>query len=1255
MKIINYAVCITVFILVQLGAISPSFAPFLSSPGNASILVFLDIHRSYHGDTCADADWSIFELAHSLHWKAEQDNLTGIEIYDTCSSQRRVYDIVRQRLAPESCLTEIYPSVSGVISHSSQPINDILTNSFDSVHVVIDDGVPVENDIAWTNGQMYVELASRINIEILAHFLQTLNWTYVTVLSDNHTQSRLEHDIFTLMADDLNICIQFSQIITDWVTDDIPPVKTDGVILFANDLSDLKSVIERLPKASAVAIATHDRRTSEFRFVHKGIVLFDSFGHNEEFSEYMTSSLWNQTTLSNLSIQYYLTNHNCSYINLSISNQISCAGSEEMRAYFNSFTSLRLMHVFHETLELVTKIAKEMMEKNCTNYQRSCFDTADVNKLSSYLKMGNNQTLVQKPPYNVTLTLLSGGNVQKADVFSTTTFTNISQDVHSWIDGASDSFPSSLCTTWCPSCQRSKCNSVSSKVEFQGGYFYVPGDILITGMLPFSRQWDKTSVGKICSGMRLDNYFDARSEAFLYALLSAHARYPDWLQNISIGALLFDTCSDSNRASQILLNFESCMYAFERTNNNWKPSPTIVPAYVVVGNDEAFMGETKAVDKLAVGVNDHGSIYRNDKIMFKSSAFNFEILMNFLHNMNLSYVGLVTSFASDNLNIQNLFETAKSSNVCIPYHGVIAADNSGLLDNIKKSTANVVIIFATSADVGTFFRSLTTRNIVRTWILIETRENWLDISAFPLFPLGSVIFSPQRKQNPLFNMHLDNLLDSKPLNVTTNNPWMDRYKQGKSKNDVTPETRMQASDVIKSVDISLEAISKAVESVCGNESNGLCPEFAETGGKEVLRALDDMWTIDTEGTNVLSTGNPDYQSYVIINIQEGGNVEVGSWVDHQLSLDQKKLRSYDSKNNPLSEFRKSYCFVYSKINITANESDTAQIRQLDYEMGYKNSSAKFKKDLWVLIVVIIAGTGSLMTILLMIYIMCKVCSGALVRRYLALGILLLIGMVFLFLSVLPFLFTPSENVCGMRYFAHGFSYAFCFGIILTKMMTLRDYRYIGLGGEISRINQMLTVFFITSVQVAIGVQWWVLRTPVVYSELILEAGEMDALQETTYYACDFVRKDFVSYHSYVIFLLVLCCFYSLSVRKETKNMKEARLLLICSWFCLALWIGIIVTIMVLDRKYLEAICAIGILGNALSMVVFIYLPKLTAISRLKYEVSEQNVHKENGYKLDTDFQFERPYSLPGTLHSSITDKALTYPRSLATFDTSLSY
>ena len=383
-----------------------------------------------------------------------------------------------------------------------------------------------------------------------------------------------------------------------------------------------------------------------------------------------------------------------------------------------------------------------------------------------------------------------------------------------------------------------------------------------------------------------------------------------------------------------------------------------------------------------------------------------------------------------------------------------------------------------------------------------------------------------------------------------------------------------------------------------------------------------------------------------------------------MSFDKAKYKAYDSSGDELKDGRRSVCYSQcicrnTKNNTNPNNFDiTTPLTMLDPEMGFQNSSGEFNNDLWSIVVVIIASSGAFATLCLMLYIMTKVCAGALVRRYLVLGVMLLVAMIFLFMSVLPFVFTPSEAVCGMRYFAHGVSYALCFAIILTKMTTLRDYKYIGLGGEISRVNQLFSVFFITGVQIAIGVEWWVLRTPVVIKEtnttLVGDIFDITYRLDTIY-ACDFERNDFLAYHSFVIFLIFVCCLYSIGVREETQNMKEARLLLISSWFCFAIWIALIVTISVMDRDYIEAICAIGILANALTLMVVIYFPKLTAISRLRYEVSDQNGVKESGYKVDRDFHFERPYSLPGTLHSHVTDKSLSYQRSLAIFDTSLSY
>ena len=53
--------------------------PFSSVPGttNRTIIVFLDLHRSYHDNgTCSDTDWGIYELAAILEWKSSFSNNT---------------------------------------------------------------------------------------------------------------------------------------------------------------------------------------------------------------------------------------------------------------------------------------------------------------------------------------------------------------------------------------------------------------------------------------------------------------------------------------------------------------------------------------------------------------------------------------------------------------------------------------------------------------------------------------------------------------------------------------------------------------------------------------------------------------------------------------------------------------------------------------------------------------------------------------------------------------------------------------------------------------------------------------------------------------------------------------------------------------------------------------------------------------------------------------------------------------------------
>ncbi|WAR25762.1 GPC5C-like protein [Mya arenaria] len=1187
---------ITVFFIVFLTqqlVHSNDLDPVLTSPGDHVILVFIDIHGEFQDGACSGwPDWVNYERAHFLYWKSLADNNTGntllldahvhvigIEIYDSCGSERRVATLLRNRLYDPRCENatrdiavdnaKICKHVARrILSYSTAKVDGVISSFTDVLHVsMLDKGRPtVEEDYIVADIPVYS------NIQILGHVLKSLNWDYVATAADDRPISQAEHSAFLKLADDLGICVRYSQTIANISTDNIGDVTTPGIIVFLNKknlLDNLNIISNGLAADASVIIVTHDKETDSlkilqtFKNIKKAVILTDDWDKTMEednnFADYVTLYLNETFTEGNsLLATYFSQNFNCTLNETE--EKIRCADVGFIDKELFRSCGIDRFHAFGDVYKVMSQASVAMASNNCSTFSRACLD-AELFETSTDFKGVTLNQLTKREPFTALISLITDGHFNKSEVLTYNGVDSVTPSVQEWIR-ADDTFPESVCDTWCPVCNKDVCSNMSTEQPFDGDFVYIPGDIVIAAFLPLSSQWDKLSEDAICSGLNVDANYDVISEAFLFAIQSAKDRQPTFLPNASFGALLFDSCTDRRRAMQVLTNFESCSYNFETDLRFWKPTPLIVPAYLTFDKNNDVAGLES--DKLILQVDGKGRVVSDEELVYDPTMYSHDAVLSI---------------------------------------------------------------------------RLTSRQLLKTWIVVESRDNWVDLSSIPI-PLGTIFFELQHKQNEEFNAHLRDLLTNNITLHSSYNTWLARYAnargfQSRSQvlSDVT--TLMQASDVIRAVDILLNAVSKASNNICGNNMT-LCPGFLSESPTEVRQEL----------RNVMFK-------------YEGATV--GQWVDQQLTADLDLLKSYNSIGEALPELRKSYCVdepcVCLNINASSDDSMDPTSMTLDHEMGYVDSTAEFKSELWKIIVVIIAGSGAFITVFVLIYFLCKVCGGTLMRRYLLLGIPLLIAMMFLFLAVLPFVFTPSESVCGMRYFAHGFSYTLCFGAMLSKMMSVRSYSLIGLGGEVSRINTLFMWFFAISVQVAIGVQWWILRKPVLFSTNVFEVRKGN-LEEITYYACDFQRKDFVAYHSYVIFLLVLCCIYSLSLKSLMKNNKEvsSNVLIICSWFCLALWIALIVTLLVLDRDYLEAICAIGLLANALAVLVIIFLPTLTAVSRLKYEVASAGGRREeNGYKLDPDFRFERPYSLPGTLHSSITDKTLTYPRSLATFDTSLSY
>ena len=78
-------VAILVFVIITPTVFGVTVEPFLSLPGNKTVVTFLDLHLSYHDNgTCGDPDWRMWELMYSLEWKALSEENIGIR---QCSLQ----------------------------------------------------------------------------------------------------------------------------------------------------------------------------------------------------------------------------------------------------------------------------------------------------------------------------------------------------------------------------------------------------------------------------------------------------------------------------------------------------------------------------------------------------------------------------------------------------------------------------------------------------------------------------------------------------------------------------------------------------------------------------------------------------------------------------------------------------------------------------------------------------------------------------------------------------------------------------------------------------------------------------------------------------------------------------------------------------------------------------------------------------------------------------------------------------------------
>ena len=144
---------------------------------------------------------------------------------------------------------------------------------------------------------------------------------------------------------------------------------------------------------------------------------------------------------------------------------------------------------------------------------------------------------------------------------------------------------------------------------------------------------------------------------------------------------------------------------------------------------------------------------------------------------------------------------------------------------------------------------------------------------------------------------------------------------------------------------------------------------------------------------------------------------------------------------------------------------------------------------WIIAVGVLAGLGILAILVFEAYV---IIYKMLISRHLQqwrtmwLGQLLLLGVLLSYLTLVAYLFIPTKATCGITRFGVGVSYAFCFSVLLVKLMVILTSKSSEPSllpddsespNYLRGIYQVLMFLFALGVQVVIDTQWLITVPP----------------------------------------------------------------------------------------------------------------------------------------------------------------------------------
>uniref|UniRef100_W5LLM5 G-protein coupled receptors family 3 profile domain-containing protein n=1 Tax=Astyanax mexicanus TaxID=7994 RepID=W5LLM5_ASTMX len=799
------------------------------------------------------------------------------------------------------------------------------------------------------------------------------------------------------------------------------------------------------------------------------------------------------------------------------------------------------------------------------------------------------------------------------------------------------------------------------------GKLYKEGDVILGGLFPV--HWeapapDLTFTQRkegLCKSVKMLSYRWLQTMIFTVREINQD---PNLLPNLTLGYLAVDTCliegSTLNAALSLVTGQDEVVSGEECTR-----APTVP---VIIGDARSATSIVLA-DTLGVFGIPMVSYYAScaclsDRKRFPtflrtipSNAFQAKVIARLLRLMGWSWVGVIYGDdAYGESSAQLLMNEVKGSDMCMAYMEIIPKSHTlskirQIVEGVQSSKAQVVVIFAITADAEALLREVVRRNVTdKQWIAPTAWSTagyyaaWSGISL--VGTIGIAIRSVEVKglSSYVTNVSTGNY----PTEELHQNVWEEAFGckfvtdslSGLSKLQCTNlgNVKVQAAefDGMYAVYKAVYAVAHAIQDMLNCEpgkgpfKNGECPEIKPIIPEQLLHYLKAVRFTTTTGEFVYFDNNGDPTgSYDIVNWQIGpdgkmefvnvGNFESSRGPDKDLQLNIKNVvwgggwgnkvpvsvcsescplgtRKAVQKGKPICCFDCIPCAA-GEISNTSGSTECMKCPQRFWSNTDRTECVpmiveflSYEDDMGIILAALsVAGAALTGTVLTAFF---RHRDTPLVRANNSeLSFLLLLSLKLCFLCALAFIGRPAPWSCMLRHTLFGISFVVCLACVLSKtVVVLVAFRATLPGSNLMKYFgplQQRAGIFFCTM-VQVGIcVLWLALAPPLPTETA--GGELGARVVLLCAVGSVVGFSLVL--GYIGLLAAICFLLAFFARKLPDNFNEAKFITFSMLIFCAVWITFVPAYVSSPGRYTVAVEVFAILASSYGLLLCIFAPK----------------------------------------------------------------